>query len=708
MSEGVWAIDENGKPTICKAKPENRGKRKCNHRFHMSPDETKEEFFKKYMFDINGDKPTMTREDFEEYTIEDLPDYNDIIRNNIAHINRQYKSYSDLVRECIANPWRYDEYYPGVDNIDVVDYDDPEDPNNTKVDITFDYQGKQITQSFTIPKMDDMDQIYINGTAYRCIPVLDKNKEGIDITIHHSVIFKDEDDKMVFSVKPNGKCRIKVTEEDGKTRWSDAKVEDVQAYLDGEESNLSQLEKEAVDRISPYARERYEREGMDAIRASEPDEFNDLTNRPCWTYEDRIKYSISKGLAASAGIYHRNLKNGHEPDFSLTDMSANIRKDLTSASYIQIADNLNPIAAISQSQRVSYIGPNGLSKDDNYPGVRFPHVSHQGIVDTNDVSLGGKVGTTIAVKGHIDKNGIIQPDPDILSGSDFIPYVGNSDPNRSAMAISQMKQAVPIIGGEDPKLSTKGWDAIKGSKIGVNLKVAYIPEAGVFEDAVVISESAAKKMTTVQTKDYHLKEGTKVRQKVGDRVKKGDRVGGVEVKYPGVIKSLDKDNVTIESTYPMTVGDKLAGRYGNKGVVSKILPDDQMPKVDGQPSDLIMSPIGVAGRSNLGQIYEVNEGDFNKKRQIDYRGHIIEGTGGDQFIMRINQIAEKKLNSNGNRRGADREFRTRFGEMENLVLTSDKDRLEILEYIKHQEHSDSEDKFVSLLKSVGVEMTPVE
>lgn len=707
MTEGVWAIDENGKPTICKAKPENRGKRKCNHRFHMSPGETKEEFLKKYMFDINGDKSTKSYTDFEELHVEDLPDYTEVIKNNIAHTNRQYRSCSEIVKDCIANPYRYDEYFPGVDNITVIDYDDPDDPHNTMVEMTFEYEGEEYVRSFTVPKMDDMDQIYINDTAYRCIPVFDEHKQGIEITAKGTLVFKDDNGDMVFSVKSDDNCRIKVTEDDGKTKWHDADVKDVQAYLDGEANNLSQAEKDAIDKMGVRARERYDLEGMEALRNSPADTLNDISNKPCWSYEDRIAYSISKGLASSAGIYHRQIKKG-KPDFAMTDISTNLRKDLTGASYLQIADNLNPIAAISQSQRVSYVGPNGISSNDIPDEVRFPHASHRNLIDTNDVALSGKVGTTVAVRGYIDVDKTLKHDDNVISGSDFIPYINNSDPNRAAMAISQMKQAVPIVGGEDPILSTRGWDAIKGSKIGTNLTVAYVPEAGVFEDAVVISESAAKKMTTVQAKTYALRDSKRLTHKVGDRVKKGDKVGGTEIKYAGVVKSLDNGNVVIESTYPMTVGDKLAGRYGNKGVVSKILPDDQMPKVDGKPSDVIMSPIGVAGRSNLGQIYEVNNGDFNKKSTIEYQGRTTEGTGGTQFVMRINQIADKKLSSNDNRRSRDREFKTRFGEMENLVLTSDNDRLQILEYIKHQEYNDSENKFINLMKSVGVEMRPVE
>jgi DNA-directed RNA polymerase subunit beta len=57
------------------------------------------------------------------------------------------------------------------------------------------------------------------------------------------------------------------------------------------------------------------------------------------------------------------------------------------------------------------------------------------------------------------------------------------------------------------------------------------------------------------------------------------------------------------------VGDKLAGRHGNKGVVSKILPEEDMPYLpDGTPVDIVLNPLGVPSRMNIGQILETHLG----------------------------------------------------------------------------------------------------
>jgi len=75
---------------------------------------------------------------------------------------------------------------------------------------------------------------------------------------------------------------------------------------------------------------------------------------------------------------------------------------------------------------------------------------------------------------------------------------------------------------------------------------------------------------------------------------------------PGVLKKIQ---VEIAETRKAKVGDKLVGRHGNKGVVSKILPESEMPFLaDGTPIDLVFSPLSVPSRMNLGQILETHLG----------------------------------------------------------------------------------------------------
>ena len=57
----------------------------------------------------------------------------------------------------------------------------------------------------------------------------------------------------------------------------------------------------------------------------------------------------------------------------------------------------------------------------------------------------------------------------------------------------------------------------------------------------------------------------------------------------------------------ISVGDKMAGRHGNKGVVSRILPQEDMPYLpDGTPLDIVLNPLGVPSRMNIGQVLEIH------------------------------------------------------------------------------------------------------
>ncbi|MBZ1345047.1 MAG: DNA-directed RNA polymerase subunit beta [Candidatus Nealsonbacteria bacterium] len=83
---------------------------------------------------------------------------------------------------------------------------------------------------------------------------------------------------------------------------------------------------------------------------------------------------------------------------------------------------------------------------------------------------------------------------------------------------------------------------------------------------------------------------------------------------PGIIKKIE---VEVAEIRKIKAGDKLIGRHGNKGVISKILPEEEMPFLeDGTPVDIILNPMGVISRMNIGQILETHLGWAAKK--MDY------------------------------------------------------------------------------------------
>ncbi len=138
-----------------------------------------------------------------------------------------------------------------------------------------------------------------------------------------------------------------------------------------------------------------------------------------------------------------------------------------------------------------------------------------------------------------------------------------------------------------------------------------------------------------------------------DRIESGDDVD------PGIIKQV---KVYVASKRKLSVGDKMAGRHGNKGVVAKIVPEEDMPFLpDGTPVEIVLNPLGVPSRMNVGQVLETHLGiaakmlgftvatpvfDGIKESQIrayleearldsDGKSYLYDGRTGDRFDQRV-------------------------------------------------------------------------
>jgi DNA-directed RNA polymerase subunit beta len=90
--------------------------------------------------------------------------------------------------------------------------------------------------------------------------------------------------------------------------------------------------------------------------------------------------------------------------------------------------------------------------------------------------------------------------------------------------------------------------------------------------------------------------------------------------------------VHIAQTRKIEVGDKMAGRHGNKGIVSRIVPVEDMPfDADGTPVDIILNPLGVLSRMNIGQVLETHLGGAARKLGIKIATPILNGMTTDQI-----------------------------------------------------------------------------
>ncbi len=99
---------------------------------------------------------------------------------------------------------------------------------------------------------------------------------------------------------------------------------------------------------------------------------------------------------------------------------------------------------------------------------------------------------------------------------------------------------------------------------------------------------------------------------------------------PGVNKTV---RVYIAQKRKISVGDKMAGRHGNKGVVSRILPEEDMPFLpDGTPLDIVLNPLGVPSRMNIGQVLEVHLGLAAKKLGWHVATPVFDGASPEDIM----------------------------------------------------------------------------
>ncbi len=126
------------------------------------------------------------------------------------------------------------------------------------------------------------------------------------------------------------------------------------------------------------------------------------------------------------------------------------------------------------------------------------------------------------------------------------------------------------------------------------------------------------------------------------RFRRGDP--GVELR-PGVQEMV---RVYVAQKRRLIEGDKLANRHGNKGVVAKVLPPEDMPYLaDGTPVDLVFNPLGVPSRMNLGQILETHLGMAALKHGVSFVTPVFDGASESEIKDLLEKAAEAELAEQG-------------------------------------------------------------
>jgi hypothetical protein len=307
--------------------------------------------------------------------------------------------------------------------------------------------------------------------------------------------------------------------------------------------------------------------------------------------------------------------------------------------------------------------------------------------------------------------GRILPGNSIISYAvSFIPYRTHNPAIRSMFTASMIKQAVTMDDRvkdgmfNDTKYLVQGEQPLKGPAFphpaGWNLTVAVMPYYGYnVEDAIVISESVSRKYTTEKFSIYSTQlkskydKVTDCKVKVGDYINKHDILfkayHPAEVTTIEIIRSLHEGQVTkivngehcfsvkISQQKLLEVGDKMSSRHGQKGVVSLIVPDKDMPRYlndEGEwiAIELMINPHAFPTRKTIGQIKEMGE-TLRKVENIKTEIYV----GPCYYMALRHQVADKVqfrnigVNDEITKQAVTGKSRTgglRFGHMERDIL----------------------------------------
>ncbi len=369
--------------------------------------------------------------------------------------------------------------------------------------------------------------------------------------------------------------------------------------------------------------------------------------------------------------------------------------------------NLIPLKSTIKGQRVA-MGSRMLTQALPLTKPEAPLVQG-GVPGSNDQSFEEMYGKNMgALTSDADGTVVsVGPDEIVVRGSDGKDRTHELYNNFPFNRKTYFHQTAAVRPGQQIKagdlLARSNYTDEKGATaLGLNLRTAYIPYKGLnFEDATVISRSAAERLSSEHMYQHDTEWGENVRRgknafvslfagrydrktldtldddgvvQPGTTVEAGAPLvlmanerershgqvsrGGKDSSFsdgtltwdhhaPGVVTDVAKTKkgvvVTVKSVNPMQVGDKLSGRYGDKGVIAAIVDDEDMPQgPDGKPYEVLVNPLGVITRTNPGQMIEAVLGKIAAATGKPYKVRDFKDIG-DMVQFAKDELAKNKM-----------------------------------------------------------------
>ncbi|MES2746195.1 MAG: DNA-directed RNA polymerase subunit beta [Bdellovibrionota bacterium] len=328
-----------------------------------------------------------------------------------------------------------------------------------------------------------------------------------------------------------------------------------------------------------------------------------------YNFEDSILIServVKEDLYTSIHIQEfecisRDTKLGQEEITSdIPNVGEEALKNLDDAGIIRIGADVKPNDLL-----VGKITPKGetqLTPEEKLLRAIFGEKAG----DVRDTSLRvppGVVGTVIGAKVYA-REGAVKDSRSLQIEDEEIARLRKDENDRiTIIKDSAARKIAKILMGESLAGEIRSRDGSPIATSGSTLDEAFLTKLEyVYWEQLAVKDAHKNSLLTKVVESLREKINL-IRFMTEEQIKKvrkGDELP------PGVIKMV---KVYVAIKRKLQVGDKMAGRHGNKGVVSRILPEEDMPFLtDGRPVDIVLNPLGVPSRMNVGQILETHLG----------------------------------------------------------------------------------------------------
>lgn len=252
--------------------------------------------------------------------------------------------------------------------------------------------------------------------------------------------------------------------------------------------------------------------------------------------------------------------------------------------------------------------------------------------DVKDASLNvppGTEGIVMDVKVFSRRDRLSKTDDELVEEAGKLKEIQRDYKAKQAEIRTERRERLGALLLNDPALAPiihrRSAEVIIDEKEIFTQEILEILEKENVEDLMMPNNDVYRTMKQI-LHDYEVaaqKLETKLKSEV-EFMRKGD----VDLE-PGVIRQV---KVYVACKRKLQVGDKMAGRHGNKGVVSRIVPEADMPFMDdGQAIEIILNPLGVPSRMNMGQLFETHLGIAARKAGLHVSSPVFEGIPEDKI-----------------------------------------------------------------------------